>query len=94
MKAALAYVLAAALGGCQAYTSTPRATLDAPLPPQVAAAHAAPAFGVGDELGWLAFGDLALAPLPGEPRDVLVIAAAEPNAPDFDWLGRYLALAY
>ncbi|MEM6458186.1 MAG: hypothetical protein AAF710_02210 [Planctomycetota bacterium] len=94
MKTALAAATLATLVGCQA--ARPTAGPTPPVTPRVAAA---PTFGVGDELGWLAFGDLALAPLPGEPRNVLVIAAAPgnpgtPATPEFDWVGRYLALAY
>lgn len=83
------------LGGCstspaeQAGTS-PSVTGDL----EWAIASAQPTFGVGDELGWLAFGDLALAPMPGLPTDVLVIAKAEPvDEASFDWVTQYLALA-
>ncbi|MEM9419827.1 MAG: hypothetical protein AAGA25_12375 [Planctomycetota bacterium] len=83
------------LGGCS--TSSPhQATVDQPMPEhlEMAMASSMPTFGVGDELGWLAFGDLALAPMPGEPTDVLVIVKAEPaDIQSFDWVGQYLALA-
>lgn len=96
--AALALSLSAAgLGGCAGHAGT-HAALQGPVaePVRTAAAADRPAFGVGDELGWMAFGDLALAPLPGEPTHVLVIALADQEADDtpaFDWVGRYLALA-
>lgn len=83
------------LGGCSSL-SPAQATIDQPMPAhlEMAMASAVPTFGVGDELGWLAFGDLALAPMPGELRDVLVIVKAEPVDPAaYDWVGRYLALA-
>ena len=82
--------------GCAHQPLSPHAGIDQPMPAhlQVALDSGQPTFGVGDELGWLAFGDLALAPLPGEPTSVLVIAQAEPaEAPGFDWVGTYLALA-
>ncbi len=83
------------LGGCSS-APTESSLAQQPLPDAVELAMASdlPTFGVGDELGWLAFGDLALAPMPGEPRDVLVIARAESSdAASFDWVGQYLALA-
>lgn len=82
-------------GGC-AHQTAQRATVDQPLSEylELAMNSPQPTFGVGDELGWLAFGDLAIAPLPGEPTDVLVVARAEPvDEQSFDWMGRYLALA-
>jgi len=84
------------LGGCGSFGSTEQAAADQPMAGElgVTLASERPTFGVGDELGWLAFGDLALAPMPGEPTDVLVIAKAEPMEPaSFDWVGQYLALA-
>lgn len=86
------------LGGCST-APTAGAQIDQPLPASIELAMAGdqPSFGVGDELGWLAFGDLALAPQPGEPRNVLVIARAEPKDDEsfasFDWVGTHLALA-
>lgn len=83
------------LGGCCG-TNDEKAFVDQPLPGSIELAMASdlPTFGVGDELGWLAFGELALAPMPSEPRDVLVIARAEPvDEASFDWVGQYLALA-
>lgn len=82
-------------GGC-ATAPTAGVRVVAPLPASVSLAMAGeqPSFGVGDELGWLAFGDLALVPQPGEPTSVLVIARAEPTDDDaFDWVGTHLALA-
>ncbi|MEM1109380.1 MAG: hypothetical protein AAGH99_11910 [Planctomycetota bacterium] len=84
------------IGGCTTSTSV-LATVDQPMPEhlELALSSGLPTFGVGDELGWLAFGDLALAPLPGESDSVLVIAEAEPiDLQSFDWVGRYLAMAY
>ncbi|MEM7626685.1 MAG: hypothetical protein AAF333_13910 [Planctomycetota bacterium] len=82
-------------GGC-ANSLTPHAGVDQPMPAhlQLAMDSGQPTFGVGDELGWLAFGDLALAPLPGEPTSVLVVAQAEPvDEAAFNWVNTYLALA-
>lgn len=82
-------------GGCASRTA-PQANVDQPMPAhlQLAMDSGQPTFGVGDELGWLAFGDMALAPLPGEPTSVLVVAQAEPaRDASFDWVGSYLALA-
>lgn len=87
-------------GGCA--TDARQARVDQPLPShlQLAMNSPQPTFGVGDELGWLAFGDLALAPQPGEPTEVLVIARAETTKGGafgevsplgFDWVGQYLA---
>ena len=90
-----AAVIALLLGGCSV-SPTGQAVIDQPLPAHLERAMASdlPPFGVGDELGWLAFGDLALAPLPAEPQDVLVIVHAEPiEYEHFDWIGQYLALA-
>ena len=69
----------ATLGGCA--TQPTQATIDQPMPEHLALAmHSSqPTFGVGDELGWLAFGDLALAP--ARPRRVhagLVVSADRP----------------
>lgn len=81
-------------GGCA--TGVVQTEVDQPVPDrvEVALSSGQATFGVGDELGWIAFGDLALAPAPGQMRDVLVIVRAEPvDADGFDWIGRYLALA-
>jgi len=81
-------------GGCS--TSGVQVMIDQPMPAYLQAAMTSdqPTFAVGDELGWLAFGDLALAPQPTEPGKVLVVAQAKP-IPDagFDWIGRYLTLS-
>lgn len=82
-------------GGCATH-SVPQANIDQRMPEhlQLAMDSQQPTFGVGDELGWLAFGDLALAPQPGEPTNVLVVAQAEPVEDAlYDWVGTYLALA-
>lgn len=82
------------LGGCS--TGVVQTELDQPIPDrvEVALSSGQATFGVGDELGWIAFGDLALAPAPGQMKDALVIVRAEPiEASQFDWIGRYLALA-
>ncbi|MEM8739438.1 MAG: hypothetical protein AAGG38_13325 [Planctomycetota bacterium] len=83
-----ALTLGSGLGGCT--TSVVQARIDQPLPVhlEMAMSSGQPTFGVGDELGWLAFGDLAIAPMPGEPREVLVIASVEPAG--FDVVSRYL----
>ena len=82
-------------GGCS--SSGVQVVIDQTMPAhlQLAMTSDQPTFAVGDELGWLAFGDLALAPQPGEPRKVLVVAQATPT-PDagFDWVGRYLTLSH
>jgi len=87
----LIVALTLSVTGCSSVSALQNSNLD--LHPAVAShvASIQPSFGVGDELGLMMFSQVALAPEASPTYDVLVIAAA-PKPPTFDWMQGYIAL--
>ncbi len=86
--------IAITVTGCTSNTSMQTSNFD--LSPMVATrvASAQPSFGVGDELGWMMFSQVAMAPEASPTYEVLATVDSAPVVSELGlWLEQYLSMA-